>query len=51
MYTNNSLLQTIQIITGDLKTNRYRAWFPATRDPEPVLTSVGASFPTLGHQQ
>ena len=29
MYTNYSLLQTIQKITGDLKTNRYRTWFPA----------------------
>ena len=35
MYTNNSLLQTIQIITGDLKTNRYdyRSWFPANTRP------------------
>ena len=35
MYTNYSLLQTIQIISGDLKTNRYdyRPGFPANTRP------------------
>ena len=52
MYTNYSLLQTIQIISGDKK----KAIMiivrgsQQTRDPEPVLTSVGASFLTLDHQ-
>ena len=32
------------------KTSRYRTWFPANTRPEPVLTSVGALFPALGHQ-
>ena len=35
MYTNYSLLQTIQIISGDLKTNHYdyRPWVPANTRP------------------